>query len=608
MNARSLRSGLSRRDLLRGTTAGVAAVAGTSILPARPGGLGGRVAAQEEPQRGGVFRIMGAGDVRSLDPGGAESSEDWWSAGLLLFNALYAYDENVDFYPDLAADLPTLSADGLVYTIPIRQGVKFHNGRELVADDVAFSLAWQLWPEVYSWGKTYMENVVGYDEVIAGTVKELSGVKVVDAHTVEITLKRPQAVFPSILSMSMNGISPRQETIDAGAEWGKTVVIGTGPFKLVEWKTGQAVIFERHAEYYKEGLPLLDGVELSLNVEESVQMLRWESGEADHVHNVPPSEIPRVLSEDEFAESRRTAPSLGTTRLLMDTRAKPFDDLRVRQAVAMAIDKEFVSRSTGGITQSLEGIYVPAMLQYEEGFKSAYPYDPDKAKALIAEAGYGDGISGIKLYGSVTSEPQLETMQADLAAIGIEVELVVGSWADWRDRIRAGEVQTGLLRLGRQLPRCLRLRFGLDDLRLDRNRLQRRRLLQPADRRVGGTSRSAAAGRSPTDRRLPRDRRAGGQHRRGDDRSRHPLATGPEPGLRQGRTPQRHLRLADSRSNLAGEGVGRFENGGPEYSGPPSVCVPGRRFARTCRTRVFSRLCAASVRLRTWNAIQEARR
>jgi ABC-type transport system substrate-binding protein len=119
---------------------------------------------------------------------------------------------------------------------------------------------------------------------------------------------------------------------------------------------------------------------------------------------------------------------------------KPFDDLRVRQAVAHAIDKEFIGRSTGGINKPLEGIYVPAMLQFEEGFRSSYPYDPERAKALMAEAGYGDGVSGITMYGSVTSEPQLESMQADLAEIGIEVELVVGTWADWRDRIRAGEV------------------------------------------------------------------------------------------------------------------------------------------------------------------------
>ena len=126
----------------------------------------------------------------------------------LLYNRLYAYDPANDSSRIWPPSCPTMSDDGLVYTIPLRQGVKFHNGREMVADDVAFSLAWQLWPEVYSWGKTYMENVVGYDEVIAGDTKELSGVKVVDPYTVEVTLKTPQAVFPAILSMTMNGISP----------------------------------------------------------------------------------------------------------------------------------------------------------------------------------------------------------------------------------------------------------------------------------------------------------------------------------------------------------------------------------------------------------------
>ena len=244
-----------------------------------------------------------------------------------------------------------MSDDGLVYTIPLRQGVKFHNGREMVADDVAFSLAWQLWPEVYSWGKTYMENVVGYDEVIAGDTQELSGVKVVDPYTIEVTLKTPQAVFPAILSMTMNGISPKQETIDAGAEWGKSVVIGTGPFKLVEWNQGQNVIFERHPEYYREGLPYLDRVELSLNVEPSVQMLRWENGEAELAHAIPPPRLP-TSSPTSTSPTRRQVATPVTMRLFTDTRAAPFDNLQVRQAVAMAIDRDFLVRSLGGLRRS----------------------------------------------------------------------------------------------------------------------------------------------------------------------------------------------------------------------------------------------------------------
>jgi oligopeptide transport system substrate-binding protein len=442
MNTMSCRTRLSRRTLLEGTagSAALLAAGSRSVLPRRAWAQ----EASGNPQPGGVYRLMGSGDVRGLDVGSAEGSEDWWSAGGLLFNRLYAYDPANEFFPDLAAELPTMSDDGLVYTVPLRQGVKFHNGREMVADDVAFSLAWQLWPEVYSWGKTYMENVVGYDEVIDGASKELSGVKVIDPYTVEVTLKTPQAVFPAILSMTMNGISPKQETIDAGAEWGKSIVIGTGPFKFVEWNQGQSVIFERHSEFYRTGLPYLDRVELSLNVEPSVQMLRWESGEAEFAHTIPAAEIPAVLSEERFATTRRQVATPVTMRLFMDMRTAPFDNLQVRQAVAAAVDREFFSRSTGGRVDLLEGIYVPIMPQFEESFRSNYQYDPEVAKALLSEAGHSDGIQGVKLYGGVDFEVPMQGLQADLAAIGIEVEVIPGAWTDWRDRIRSGEVKLGL--------------------------------------------------------------------------------------------------------------------------------------------------------------------
>ncbi len=438
MNTRSFRALVSRRALLASATAGAA------LLAAGATPRSSSLARAQSARPGGVYRLMGSGDIRSLDPAGAEGSEDWWSAGGLLYNRLYAYDPDNQFFPDLAADMPTLSDDSLVYTIPLRQGVTFHNGREMVADDVAFSLAWQLWPDVYSWGKSYMENIAGYDEVIAGDSQELSGVKVIDPYTVEITLKQPQAVFPALLSMTMNGISPKQETIDAGAEYGKSIVIGTGPFKFVEWNQGQNVIFERHAEYFKEGLPYLDRVELSLNVEPSVQMLRWESGEAEFVHTIPSAEVPNVLSNEEFADSRRLAATPVTMRLIMDTRAAPFDNLLVRQAVATAIDKEFFARGTGGVVDPLQGVYVPIMTQYEESFRSNYAYDPEAAKALMQEAGLGDGVPGVTLFGSPDYESPLQSIQADLAAIGIEAEVVVGQLKDWRDRIRSGEVQLAL--------------------------------------------------------------------------------------------------------------------------------------------------------------------
>lgn len=423
---------LSRRAFLRtmALTGGVTAL--SAILPgcATPAPTGGAAPAASSagPKVGGVYRLTGVGDIRSLDPPAAESSEDWWSAGMVLYNQLYFYDKDGNFYADLAADMPTISDDGLVYTIPLRQGVKFHNGRELVADDVKFTLERQLWPEVYSWGKSYMENMVGYDEVIAGSAKELSGTKVVDNYTLEVTLKKPQAVFPALLTMSMNAIIPKQETLDAGAEWGSTVVIGTGPFKFVEWTAGERAVYERNADYFKSP-PYIERIELYLNLEAAVQMLRWENGEVEWLDTVPSAELPRLLSDPELKAQLRMAPALGTTRLVFHQDVKPFDDIRVRQAVAMAIDKQAVSQKRSGLVTPLEGHFTPPMLQFDAEFKSQYPLDLEKAKALMAEAGYGDGVTGIKMY--IGSDEEIgQMLQADLANIGIETELLVGQWKE----------------------------------------------------------------------------------------------------------------------------------------------------------------------------------
>jgi ABC-type transport system substrate-binding protein len=421
-----------------GATALGALAAGCAAPQATTGGAPAAQLAAAGPKVGGVYRILGQGDFRTLDPPGAESSEDWWSAGMVLYNQLYFYDKDGNFYADLAADLPKISDDGRVYSIPLRKGVKFHNGRELTAEDVKFTLERQLWPEVYSWGKTYMDNVEGYQGVIDGAVKELSGIKVMDDYTVEITLKQPQAVFPALLSMSMNAIIPKEESLEAGADWGFTKVIGTGPFRFVEWVSGEKAIYERNPDYHR-GAPYIERIELYLNVDPAVQMLRWESGEAEWVENIPGAELPRLLGDPELKKLLRMAPGVGTNRLAMHFKVPPFDDVRVRQAVAMAVDKQAIAQKRAGTVIPIEGHFAIPMLQYDANFKSNYQYDPEGAKSLLAEAGFADGIGGVKMYIGQSTEIG-ELVQADLKAIGIETELAVGQWKEWRDRIRAGDV------------------------------------------------------------------------------------------------------------------------------------------------------------------------
>jgi ABC-type transport system substrate-binding protein len=441
---------ISRREFLRrafvlGGGAALAAACGAPAAgpaPAAPAEVPkpAEAPAAGEPRQGGIFRIAGPGDIRTLDPPGAESSEDWWSAGVILFNQLYFYDKDGKLYADLAADMPTISGDGKVYTIPLRKGVKFHNGREMVAADVKFSLEHQLWPEVYSWGKTYSENIEGYEAVLDGSQKELSGIKVIDDHTVEITLKKPQAVFLHLLTYSMNAIIPMQETLDAGDAWGNDVVIGTGPFKFVEWVRGEKAVYERNPDYFR-GAPYLDGIELFLNVDSSVQMLRWESRELEFVRVPPPEIIPQLLTDPKYAKNVLKVPTTGHNRVAFNYNFEPFKDIRVRQAVAHAIDKEGFVRAYGGTMNKLEGFYNPTMLQFDANFKSNYEYNPEKARQLLAEAGYPDGIKGLRMFVSVGDPRMGELIQADLKNIGIEVELAVGQWKEWRDPIRSGDPQ-----------------------------------------------------------------------------------------------------------------------------------------------------------------------
>jgi ABC-type transport system substrate-binding protein len=311
----------------------------------------------------------------------------------------------------------------------------------MTAEDAKFSLEWQLWPDTYSWGKTYVDNIVGYQDVIDGKTKELTGVKVVDPSTIEVTLTKPQAVFPAILTMSMNGIIPKQEVIAAGKDFGVTTIIGTGPFKFVEWVASQRAVYERNPDYFREGLPHLDGIELSLLVDEAVQMLRWENKEVEYIHNIPSAELPRVLSDEAIKAQLRSAPSLTCTRLVVHHQVKPFDDIRVRQAVSHAIDKQAIVQKLSGTVTPLEGYFVPGMIQFEPNFKSKYPYDPDKAAALLGEAGLADGIKGIKMYIGTSEQAKTvgELLQADLQAVGIEAELQIGQLKDYREKIIAGE-------------------------------------------------------------------------------------------------------------------------------------------------------------------------
>lgn len=391
------------------------------------------------PKPGGTFRMMDGGDWQSLDAAIAFGYVDWNTSYRLLYNRLYTYDMDLTLYPDLATEMPKISADRLTYTIPLRQGVKFHDGGEMTADDVKFTFERMLDPDfANNAGMPFISNIKGAQDVIDKKTKELTGAKVIDPYTIEITLERPQSPFLAMLAVSTNGVVSKKAVQAAGKDFGTKVVIGTGPYKLVEWKQGEMVALERFEDYFGQK-GYLDRIEILLNIQPETQVLRWEAGEVDWAVSVPPPEISRIRADPVLGPRAREYVSL-VTDFLNIRNAPPTDDLKVRQAIAHAIDRDaIVAKLQSG--KAIDTLLAPGFPMMDPNFRSIYEYNPDKAKQLIAESKYAGQPDKLKMKFWSFDKNVVDLIQADLKAIGIDVEVLTGDFAAVRDRFDKGEIQ-----------------------------------------------------------------------------------------------------------------------------------------------------------------------
>ncbi len=395
-----------------------------TVLVAASLAAGGPAAVREGGEMTAVYR---AGNIESLDPPSASAGTDWRMTGLIAYNTLYAYNAEGKLGPDLAEAMPRLSPDAKVYTIPIRRGVQFHNGRELKAADVKYSLERQAHPTSRSWGPSFASNIVGAKEVIAGRTTTMSGIQVVDDYTVRVTLEQPQAVFPGILSMAINAIVPKEEVDRHGQDY-RLHPVGTGPFRLERWTPGQEISFVRNRQYFRKGVPHLDRIVYKFGVDPSVGLLRFERGEVDYLADgLAGQDIPRVRSDPRLSQQTFIADNVYLSFLLMNTEVPPFNDVRVRRAVAMMVDRDRLVQVAGGLGIPAKGYILPQTPCYDANFTGVPAFDPARARALLAEAGYPGGFS-VNLDSSTTgSIPQStewqQVLQQNLATIGVRTEI-----------------------------------------------------------------------------------------------------------------------------------------------------------------------------------------
>ncbi len=375
-----------------------------------------------DAQSGGGIVITYKDDVATLDPA---IGYDWqnWSMIKSLFDGLMDYmPGTTELRPGLAESY-TISDDGMTFTFSLRPGVVFHNGREMTAEDVKYSLDRVTNPETQSPGAGFFGSILGYDAVASGEADSLEGVKVIDPLTVEITLSRPDATFLHVMALNFASIVPQEAVEAAAGDFGKQPV-GTGAFKLADWTIGQSLTFEKNAEYWRDGIPYLDSVRFEVGQEPIVALLRLQNGEVDVPGDgIPPAKFVEVMADPEQAARVVEGGQLHTGYITLNTQIPPFDNVDVRKAVNMAINKERITQIINGRAVPATQPLPPSMPGYTEGYEG-YAFDPEGAQALLAEAGFADGFETELFVMNTDPNPRIaQAIQQDLAQIGIDASI-----------------------------------------------------------------------------------------------------------------------------------------------------------------------------------------
>ncbi len=378
-------------------------------------------AADTAPQ-GGDIVVTYKDDITTLDPA---IGYDWvnWSMIKSLYSRLMDYEPGTaKLVPSLAESFE-VSPDGLTYTFKLRTGVKFSNGRELVASDVKWSIERAVNPKTQGPGAGFFGAIAGFDDVAGGKSEVLSGIETPDEGTVVFHLSRPDATFLHVLAINFASVVPKEAVEAAGGDFGKKPV-GSGTLVLKDWTIGQRLVFERNPDYFVKGMPHVDKVTVEVGQEPLVALLRLQKGEVDIAGDgIPPAKFLEIKNSPDGAQMIVDGEQLHTGYITLNTHVKPFDNVKVRQAVNMAINKERITRILNGRATPANQPLPPLMPGYDKSF-TGYAYDVEKAKATLAEAGLPDGFETVLYATNTDPQPRIaQAIQQDLAAIGIKAEV-----------------------------------------------------------------------------------------------------------------------------------------------------------------------------------------
>lgn len=351
-------------------------------------------------------------------------------------------DQGVSKIVPSLAEKWDISGDGLEYTFYLQKGVKFQNGNDFTAEDVLYTFERLLTVEG-GLNTELLDQVKGAAELMEGTADTLEGVEVVDDYTVKITLKEPFAAFLSCLTAPGLSIYDSEATEAAGDQFGMdpAVTVGTGPFKFAGWNFNDQLVLVKNDDYWR-GAPELPGVVIKIIPDTETQTMMFESGELDLLDlDFVTDAADRFL--ETYPDQIVQGPRVGITYFTMNFNKEPFQDVKVRQAVQMAIDRQAILDALyGGRGQVEHGIYPYGLIGFNEG-QTKISYDPEGAKALLEEAGYGSGFTmelAADASASDTVTMALEIIKEQLLEVGIQAEIKNYDESTWLETRKSGEL------------------------------------------------------------------------------------------------------------------------------------------------------------------------
>ncbi len=350
-------------------------------------------------------------------------------AAMEMYEGLVRFkDGSTEIEPGLAESWE-VSDDGLVYTFHLRPGVTFHDGTPVNAEAVRFSFERQIDPE-----NPYHDT--GEFPYAEFTLGDIDSVEAVDDLTVRITLKETFAPFLANMAMHAAAIVSPTAVMRYGRDFSEHPV-GAGPYRFVSWQRGVEVILEANPDYWR-GAPKVQRLIFRPIVEDQARLAALEAGEIDLAVNLPPDDLPRLRDDPRFTFAEQ--PGMHTWYLVFNVTKEPFDDPRVRQAVAHAIDRDAIVQAIlGGTGETAVNFLPPVVWSYTDDVE-AYPYDPERARELLAEAGYPDGFavefwvpeSGSGMQQSVAMGTVIQDF---LGRVGIDVTIQQFEWGTYLDRV-----------------------------------------------------------------------------------------------------------------------------------------------------------------------------